>query len=157
MRARVFVLAGALMALVLGLSAPGVQAATPTLRILSPANNAVIGNGTPVVVIFVVTDFNLTAPGTGGTPNPNEGHVDVYLEGVLTMAVSQETIVLPLASGAHTILLRLVSDNGTALSPDVSRSRSTSRISRSCLRGAASPSRTRAMSPSSWTASTTWP
>jgi len=122
MRALVFVLAGALVALVLGLSAPGVQAAAPTLRILSPANNAVIGNGTPVAVIFVVTDFNLTAPGTGGTPSPNEGHVDVYLDGVLTMAVSQETIVLPLASGTHTILLRLVSDNGTALSPDVTAS-----------------------------------
>src|SRR5438093_4519086 len=57
MRARVFVLAGALVALVLGLSAPGVQAATPTLRILSPANNAIIGNGTPVAGIFVVTDL----------------------------------------------------------------------------------------------------
>src|SRR5438093_5444339 len=122
MRALVFVLAGALVALVLGLSAPGVQAAAPTLRILSPANNAITGNGTPVAVIFAVTDFNLTAPGTGGAPNPNEGHADVYLDGVLTMAVSQETIVLPLPSGTYTILLRLVSDNGTALSPDVTSS-----------------------------------
>jgi len=48
--------------------------------------------------------------------------VDVYVDGVLTMAVSQETIELSLASGTYTILLRLVSDNGTALSPDVTSS-----------------------------------
>src|SRR5439155_16373183 len=47
---------------------------------------------------------------------------DVYVDGVLTMAVSQETIDLSLASGTYTILLRLVSDNGTALSPDVASS-----------------------------------
>ncbi len=122
MRTAVFVLAAALVVLVLGLSASSVRAAPPTLRILSPANNAVIGNGTPVAVIFAVTDFNLTAPGTGGTPNPNEGHVDVYVDGVWTLASSQETIELPLSSGAYDIRLQLVSDNGTALIPDVSSS-----------------------------------
>src|SRR6059036_2325817 len=123
MRAAVFALAGVLVILVLGLSAPSVRAAGPTLTILSPSDNAVIGNGTPFPVIFVVSDFNLTPPGTGGPgPSPTEGHVDVYVDGLLTMAVSQETIVLPLASGTYTILLRLVSDNGTALSPDVTSS-----------------------------------
>src|SRR6059036_3484942 len=123
MRAAVFALAGVLVILVLGLSAPSVRAAGPTLTILSPSDNAVIGNGTPFPVIFVVSDFNLTPPGTGGPgPSPTEGHVDVYVDGSLTMAVSQETIVLPLASGTYTILLRLVSDNGTALSPDVTSS-----------------------------------
>jgi len=118
MRAGVLVLVGALLVLVLGLSAPGVRAAVPTLTILSPADHAVIGNGTPVRVIFVVSDFNLTPPGTGG-PSPTQGHVAVYVDGVLTMATSQETIELPLASGTYTILLRLVSDNGTSLNPDV--------------------------------------
>jgi len=118
MRAGVLVLVGALLVLVLGLSAPGVRAAVPTLTILSPADHAVIGNGTPVPVIFVVSDFNLTSPGTGG-PSPTQGHVAVYVDGVLTMATSQETIELPLASGTYTILLRLVSDNGTSLNPDV--------------------------------------
>jgi hypothetical protein len=114
---------GALLVLLLGLSAPGVRAAGPTLTILSPADHAVIGNGTPVSVIFVVSDFNLTPPGTGSPgPSPTEGHVDVYVDGVLTMAVSQETIVLPLASGTYTILLRLVSDNGTSLSPELTSS-----------------------------------
>src|SRR5881296_1255038 len=121
MRAAVLVLVGALLVLVLGLSAPGVRAAGPTLTIISPADHAVIGNGTPVAVIFVVSDFNLTPPGTGGT-SPTEGHVDVYVDGLLTMATSQETIELPLASGTYAILLRLVADNGTSLNPDVTSS-----------------------------------
>ena len=116
-------LAGALLVLVLGLSAPGVRAAGPTLTILSPADHAVIGNGTPVPVIYVVSDFNLTPPGTGGpSPSGTEGHVDVSVNGVLTMATSQETVMLPLASGTYTIQLRLVSDNGTVLNPDVTSS-----------------------------------
>jgi hypothetical protein len=123
MRAAVLVLVGALLVLVLGISASGVRAAVPALTILSPADHAVIGNGTPVPVIFVVSDFNLTPPGTGGPgPSATEGHVNVYVDGVLTMATSQETIELPLASGTYTILLRLVSDNGTTLSPDVTSS-----------------------------------
>ena len=121
MRAAVLVLVGALLVLVLGISAPIVRAAGPTLTIVSPADHAVIGNGTPVAVIFVVSDFNLTPPGTGG-PSATEGHVAVYVDGVLTMATSQETIELPLASGTYAILLRLVSDNGTSLNPDVTSS-----------------------------------
>ena len=120
-RTAAFVLAGVLIALVVGLSVPGVLAAGPTLTIVSPADHAVIGNGSSVPVIFVVSGFNLTPPGTG-SPSPTEGHVDVYVDGVLTMAVSQETIGLSLASGTYTILLRLVSDNGTALTPDVTSS-----------------------------------
>src|SRR5437870_9452633 len=121
MRAAAFVLTGVLLFLVFGLTGPGVRAAGPTLTIVSPADQAVIGNGSSVPVIYVVSDFNLTPPGTGG-PSPTQGHVDVYVDGVLTMAVSQETIDLSLPSGTHTILLRLVSDNGTALSPDVASS-----------------------------------
>src|SRR2546428_9562142 len=80
MRAAVLVLVGALLALVLGLSAPGVRAAVPALTIVSPADHAIIGNGTPVPVIFVVSDFNLTPPGTGG-PSPTEGHAAGYGDG----------------------------------------------------------------------------
>jgi hypothetical protein len=122
MRSAVLVLAVALVALVLGISAPDVRAAAPTLRILSPANDAIIGNGTPVAIIFAVADFNLTAPGTGGPPNRNEGHVDVYVDDTWTMSASQPTIELALASGTYNIRLRLVMDNGTPLSPDVSSS-----------------------------------
>jgi len=120
MRTVVFVLIGVLVVLALAASAPSVRAAGPTLTIVSPADHAVIGNGSSVPVIFVVSGFNLTPPGTGGPgPSTTEGHVDVYVDGVLTMAVSQETIDLSLPSGTYTILLRLVSDSGTALSPDV--------------------------------------
>src|SRR3989442_12748513 len=122
MRTAAFVMVGALVVLLLGVSAP-VRAAGPTLTIVSPADHAVIGNGSSVPLLFVVSGFNLTPPGTGGPgPSPTEGHVDVYVDGVLTMAVSQETIDLSLASGTYTILLRLVSDNGEALSPAVASS-----------------------------------
>src|SRR2546426_4733785 len=123
MRTVAFVLVGVLVVLALAASALSVRAAGPTLTIVSPADHAVIGNGSSVPVIFVVSGFNLTPPGTGGPgPSTTEGHVDVYVDGVLTMAVSQETIDLSLPSGTYTILLRLVSDNGTALSPDVTSS-----------------------------------
>src|SRR5437899_2256888 len=122
MRTAVFVIVGALVVLLLGVSTP-VRAAGPTLTIVSPADHAVIGNESSVPVIFVVSGFNLTPPGTGGPgPSPTEGHVNVYVDGVLTLAVSEETIDLSLTSGTYTILLRLVSDNGTALSPDVASS-----------------------------------
>jgi len=94
-------------------------AAGPSLRILSPANNAVIGNGSPVSVVYLVSDFNLTKPGTGSASNPNEGHVNVIVDGVLTNEVSAQTIVLSLGSGIHNIRLQLVTDNGTVLNPDV--------------------------------------
>src|SRR3989440_5014632 len=130
MRTVVFVLIGVLVVLALAASAPSVRAAGPTLTIVSPADHAVIGNGSSVPVIYVVSDFNLTPPGTGG-PSPTEGHVDVYVDGVLTMAVSQETIDLSLASGTYTILLRLVSHNGTGLSPAVASSISVTAAPRS--------------------------
>src|SRR2546426_157540 len=123
MRAAAFVLTGVLLFLVFGPTGPGVRAAGPTLTIVSPADHAVIGNGTSVPVIFVVSDFNLTRPGAGAPePSPTEGHVDVYVDGVLTMAVSQETIELSLASGTYTILLRLGSHHRTALHPGATSS-----------------------------------
>ena len=121
--ALLFVAVGLL--LVSGLPAANVRAAPPppTLTIVSPANNAVIGNGSPLVVLFVVENFNLTDPGTGGPgPATNEGHVNVYVEGNLTTVVSQPTVVLALESGKYHVQLRLVSDNGTPLTPDVSAS-----------------------------------
>lgn len=121
-RAAVFLLTGVLAVLALGLSAPNVQAATPTLQIVSPADHAIIGNGTPITILFAVTNFNLTAPGTGGPSNPSEGHVDVYVDNTWTMAASQSTIDLALPSGTYAIRLRLVMDNGTPLNPDVSSS-----------------------------------
>ena len=105
-----------------GIVAPNGRAAPlPTLSIVSPAPNAVIGNGTPVVVVFAVTNFNLTDPGNG-TSTPYSGHVDVFVDGGLTSKASVNTIVLALPSGPHTIRLQLVTDNGSALNPDVTAS-----------------------------------
>jgi len=95
----------------------------PTLAILSPADHAVIGDGSPLVIVFAVQNFNLTEPGTAGPgPATNEGRVNVSVDGNLTAVVSQPTVVLALDSGTYQVLLRLVSDNGTRLTPDVSAS-----------------------------------
>src|SRR3989454_2386592 len=95
----------------------GRGAPVPTLSIVSPTPNEVMGNGTPVAVVFAVTNFNLTEPGNG-TSSPNSGHVDVFVDGALTAKASVNTIVLALPSGPHTIRLRLATDNGAAPHPD---------------------------------------
>ena len=98
------------------------RAATPALTIVSPADGAVFGNGTPVIVRFLLSDFSLVQPGrVGQVAAPNEGHLRVFADGALARLVVQvEPIVLPLSSGPHTIRLQLVDDVGNALSPDVS-------------------------------------
>ncbi len=99
-------------------------AAGPTLAILSPANNAVIGNGTPVVVTFNVSSFVFVQPGrVGQVVSPNEGHLDVFVDGQYVRLIIQvEPILLSLDSGAHTILLQLKGNDGLPLTPDVSAS-----------------------------------
>ena len=124
MTARPVALSLAAIALLVGAGIPtgGVRGAPPpTLSILSPRDGTVIGDGGPVAVVFNVTDFNLTDPGTGPS-SPNSGHVDVHVDGNWTTTASVNTVVLRLASGPHTIRLRLVMDNGSALTPDVAAS-----------------------------------
>src|SRR2546427_12977856 len=99
----------------------GRGAPLPTLSIISPTPNEVIGNGTPVAIVFAVTNFNLTEPGNG-TSSPNSGHVDVFVNDTRTAQSSVSTIVLPLPSGPHTSQSRLVTGNGSALHPDVTAS-----------------------------------
>jgi hypothetical protein len=120
-----FFLVAVLLLLVSGLPDGSVRAAPPppTLTIVSPANNTVIGNGSPLSIVFAVGNFNLTDPGTAGPgPATNEGHVNVYVDGNLTTVVSRPTVVLSLESGRYRVQLRLVSDNGTPLTPDVKAS-----------------------------------
>ncbi|HWM53591.1 MAG TPA: hypothetical protein VNP71_10570 [Thermoplasmata archaeon] len=105
-------------------TSPSAAAAGPSVSILAPANDQVIGNGTPVIVSFAVANFVLVQPGrVGQVANAGEGHVDVYVDGAYSRLLTHiEPISLPLESGPHTIRLQLVQDNGTPLSPDVSAS-----------------------------------
>jgi len=120
-RAACLALAFLASVLLLSLSGPNVRAATPTLRIVSPANNALIGNGSSVPIVFVTSDFNLTEPGTGGA-GPNDGHVRVFVDRTLYAVTAEPMVLLPLAPGSHVIRLQLVADNGTGFVPDVNAS-----------------------------------
>ncbi|HYT01201.1 MAG TPA: hypothetical protein VEO20_11130 [Thermoplasmata archaeon] len=110
--------------LVIAIASPPVAAASPTLTILSPSNDAVIGNGTPVVVAFAVSNFVLVQPGrVGRVVSPTEGHMDVYVDGSYSQMVTRVApISLPLESGPHAIRLQLVTSDGAPLSPDVNAS-----------------------------------
>ena len=101
-----------------------VRAAGPSLSILSPANDEVIGNGTPVIVRFAVSNFALVQPGrVGQAVNPTEGHVDLYVDGAYSrLLTTDEPISLSLTSGPHMIRLQLVQSDGSPLAPDVSAS-----------------------------------
>lgn len=101
---------------------PLAAGAGPSLVITSPAENAVIGNGAPVIVNFSVSNFLVVQPGqVGQVTSPTEGYVNVSVDGVPVRLLTRvEPIVLPLPSGPHSIRLRLLQSNGTPLSPDVS-------------------------------------
>ena len=105
----------------LAVTSPSVAAAGPSLSILAPANDQVIGNGTPVILSFAVANFVLVQPGrVGQVANAGEGHVDLYVDGVYNRLLTRvEPVSLPLESGPHTIRLQLVQDDGTPLTPDV--------------------------------------
>src|SRR5438093_11802425 len=101
-----------------------VRAAGPSLSVLSPANDQVIGNGTAVIVRFAASNFALVQPGrVGQTVNPTEGHVDMYVDGAYSRLLTRvEPISLSLPSGPHVIRLQLVQSDGSPLAPDVSAS-----------------------------------
>lgn len=106
------------------LSSPTVRAQAPSLTITSPANDAVIGNGSPVIVTFALSDFVLVQPGrVGQVVSPNEGYLDVYVDGQYARLITRvEPVRLALDSGPHTIRLQLKSSDGAPLNPDVSDS-----------------------------------
>jgi len=106
------------------LSSSTARAQPPVLTIISPSNGEVIGNGSAVIVTFLLTDFVLVQPGrVGQVVSPNEGHLDVYVDGVYSQLITRvEPIVLSLDSGPHTILLQLKGNDGQPLTPDVGAS-----------------------------------
>jgi hypothetical protein len=109
---------------VISVSSPAVRAAPPTLVIVSPVDGGIIANGTEVLVQFEVSGFTLRQPGrVGQVATPTEGHANVFLDGRYVRLLTEvEPFFLPVPSGPHTIRMQLASDNGTALSPDVSAS-----------------------------------
>jgi hypothetical protein len=121
LRPRLIVVAVLAAVVAAGLSSPTARAQAPALAIVSPSDNAVIGNGSPVIVVFSVSDFVLVQPGrVGQVASPNEGYVNVSVDGQVARLVTRlEPIVLHLDSGPHDIVLQLKASNHTALSPDV--------------------------------------
>ena len=97
-------------------------AAPPSLTIVSPTDGALIANGTPVLVDFRVSNFVFVQPGrVGQVGSPTEGHANVFLDAqYVRLLTTVEPFSLSLASGAHTVRIQLVADNGTPLDPDVS-------------------------------------
>src|SRR3989442_14390669 len=106
------------------LSSSTAIAAAPSLTIVSPADGAVIANGTQVLVDFRVSNFVFVQPGrVGQVGSPNEGHANVFLDAqYVRLLTTVEPFSLSLTSGAHTVRIQLVTDNGTPLNPDVSAS-----------------------------------
>ena len=113
----------ALMSLLgVSLSSSTAIAAAPSLTIVSPADGAIIANGTPVLVDFRVSNFVFVQPGrVGQVGSPNEGHASVFLDAqYVRLLTTVEPFSLSLTSGAHTVRIQLVTDSGTPLNPDVS-------------------------------------
>ena len=106
------------------LSSSTAVAAASSLTIVAPADGAVIANGTPVLVDFRLANFAFVQPGqVGQIGSPNEGHANVFLDAqYVRLLTVVEPFSLALTSGAHTIRIQLVADNGTPLNPDVSAS-----------------------------------
>jgi hypothetical protein len=94
------------------------------LTIVSPGDGAIVANGTPLIVHFLVSNFALVQPGrVGQAVAPGEGHLNVFVDQQLVRLLIQvEPIVLPVSSGPHTIRLQLVGNDGMPLTPDVSAS-----------------------------------
>lgn len=99
-------------------------AGNPEVRIVSPLEGSVVANGTAVIVQLLVSNFTLVQPGrVGQVSAPDQGHANVTLDGQLVRLVSDlSPFSLTVSSGPHTIVVQLVSDDGTPLSPDVSAS-----------------------------------
>ena len=110
--------------LAVSISSSPAAAASPIVTIVSPTEGALVANGTPVLVQFLMSNFAFVQPGrVGQIGSPNEGHANVFLDAQFVRLLTDvEPFSLPLTSGPHTIRIQLVADDGTPLNPDVSAS-----------------------------------
>src|SRR5439155_561342 len=94
----------------------------PRVTILSPTPLESTGHG--ICVSYRIENFTLVEP--RGQPNaPNEGHVQLLVEGYVVMQVAQydPVLLVSLPEGDITITVRLVNNDNTALTnPDASSS-----------------------------------
>jgi len=103
------------------ISTLGAAGERPRVTILSPTQNEATGHG--IYVSYRIDNFTLVEP--RGQPNaPNEGHVQILVEGDVVMEVIQyePILVVSLPEGDITISVRLVNNDNTKLSPDASAS-----------------------------------
>src|SRR2546430_145570 len=104
------------------LSSPA-RAATPTLMIVSPADCAVLGNGTPVIVRFLVSGFFIVQTGrVGEVAGLKVGHLQLLVDGSVLEELGQvePAFLVSLPAGDHDLTMRLVNSDDTPLTPDVS-------------------------------------
>src|SRR5207247_6076482 len=99
----------------------GPAVGTPTITIVSPKPGPTISHDLYVAV--EVTNFTLVD--AHGQPNaPNEGHVQLFLNGVLHQEPRAYDLgfIVDMPDGNSTITARLVNNDDTPLNPDVSAS-----------------------------------
>jgi hypothetical protein len=96
----------------------GVPDATPSIAIISPADEAVVC-GSPLLVSAEVEGLVLVEPTEDPADNrPGEGHIDVTLNGQdAAMAWTEEIVISEVAAGEYQLKVELVNADHTAVVP----------------------------------------
>ncbi|MBI2918234.1 MAG: hypothetical protein HYY01_09585 [Chloroflexi bacterium] len=94
----------------------------PSVTIVSPKNGLIVF-GPDVTFTFQVTNFTLAPDEIGAEPAPGQGHMHVYVNGVLKGEASTGTfIVTGLTIGLRTVKVSLAQNDHTPLDPPVEHS-----------------------------------
>ncbi|TLZ92147.1 MAG: hypothetical protein E6J95_09995 [Methanobacteriota archaeon] len=99
----------------------GPAAGVPEIKILSPTPLEATGHG--IYVSYRISNFTLVKP--HGQPNaPNEGHLQLLVEGIVVMEVVQydPVLLVSLPDGDITIGARLVNNDGSEVTPSAAAS-----------------------------------
>ena len=99
----------------------GPAAGVPGIKILSPTPLEATGHG--IYVSYRISNFTLVEP--HGQPNaPNEGHLQLLVEGIVVMEVVQydPVLLVSLPDGDITIGARLVNNDGSEVTPSAAAS-----------------------------------
>jgi len=99
----------------------GPAVGTPTITIVSPKPGPTISHD----LYFAIEVANFTLVDATGQPNaPNEGHIQLLLNGVLHQEPRAYDLgfIVDMPDGNNTVVARLVNNDDTPLNPDVSAS-----------------------------------